>query len=116
MSILHAADLGNFRDGPLDRFDEKTPTWNWLCNTNRQVRNLAPTLLKLHTDDVYHIGNVPRRNHGASEKSLVKDVPGSDYVVGEFTHEDGTRYVMVVNKNLKRSVNCNPQFAAFRSL
>jgi len=110
LPILNADDLGNFRGGPLDEFDEKTPTWYWLRTANRQVQNLAPTLLKLRSDDVYHIGDVPRRNHGVQATSLVKDIPNGEFVVGDFTHENGTRYVMIVNKNLKRSAYCNPQF------
>jgi len=113
--ILHADDLGNFRDGPLDQFFEKTPTWDWLRNMDRQVEKLAPFLLKLHSDDVYHIGMVPRHNHSPTEKSLIQDMPNgdmpdADFVVGEFTHEDGRRFVMVVNKSLKRSVHCTPVF------
>jgi hypothetical protein len=112
LPILQAADLGNFRDGPLDQFFEKTPTWNWLRNLNRQVQNLAPTLLKLHSEDTYHIGAIPRENHGPSERSLVIDVPGGNFVVGEFTHENGRRFVMIVNKDLKRSVHLAPKFRA----
>jgi hypothetical protein len=108
--ILHAADLGNFRDGPLDQFYEKTPTWDWLRNIDRQVQNLAPTLLKLHSDDVYHIGSVPRHNHGPTEKSLVQDIPDGDFVAGDFTHENGQRYVMLVNKSLKHSAHIIPRF------
>jgi hypothetical protein len=112
LPILQAADLGNFRDGPLDQFFEKTPTWSWLRNLNRQVQNLAPTLLKLHSEDTYHIGAIPRENHGPSERSLVIDVSGGDFVVGEFTHENGGRFVMIVNKDLKHSVHLAPKFRA----
>ena len=45
LSVLDAPDLGNFR-GPLDEFGEKTETWDDLRNVNRQVLNLAPTLLQ----------------------------------------------------------------------
>jgi hypothetical protein len=112
LPILQAADLGNFRDGPLDQFFEKTPTWSWLRNLNRQVQNLAPTLLKLHSEDTYHIGAIPRENHGPSERSIVIDVPDGQFVVGEFTHENGGRFVMIVNKDLKRSVHLTPKFRA----
>ena len=36
-------------------------------------------------------------------------VSGDNFVVGEFTHRDGSRYVMVVNKALA-SIPCSPQF------
>jgi hypothetical protein len=31
-------------------------------------------------------------------------------MAGDFTHKDGTRYVMLVNKNLQKSTPCTPQF------
>jgi len=110
LPILNAVDLGNFRMGPLDQFGEKTVTWEWLRNCNRQVHKLAPTFLKLHSDDVYHFGQVPARNHGPTDHTLVRFLSDGEFVVGDFTHEDGTRYVMIVNKSLKHSSRCMPQF------
>ncbi|HEX5552126.1 MAG TPA: hypothetical protein VFX43_02675 [Chitinophagaceae bacterium] len=111
LPILKAPDLGNFRMGPLDQFGEKTITWYWLRNINHQISNLGAVLLNLHSDDVYHIGNVPKGNHGPNDTTLVKSISGGgEFVVGDFTHEDGTRYVMIVNKSLTHSYQCNPQF------
>jgi hypothetical protein len=107
LPLLNAPDLGNFRMGPLDPFGEKTQTCR---NCNRQVHNLALTLLKLRSDDVYHIGYVPSRHHGPNENTLVKSIPDGEWVVGDFTHSDRTRYVMIVNKNLKHSYVCKPEF------
>ena len=112
LSVLDAPDLGNFRMAPLDEFGEKTETWHTLRNINRQVLNLAPTLLKLRSDDVYHVGEVPQRNHGISETSLLAGLDsGLAFVIGEFTHvEDGSRWVMIVNKTLDESAFCRPKF------
>ena len=111
LSVLDAPDLGNFR-GPLDEFGEKTQVWHDLRNVNRQVLNLAPALLKLRSDDVYHVGEIPERNHGINENSLVKGLEaGTAFIIGDFTHdEDGSRWVMIVNKNLKESTFCRPTF------
>ena len=46
---------------------------------------------------------------GADDKCLVKSVAGQ-ILVGDFTHEDGTRYVMIVNRDFTQSVYCSPQF------
>jgi len=113
MPLIHSApDLGNFRMAPLDQFGERTPTWDWLRNVNRQVQNMASVLLKLRSDDVYHFGSVPARNHGPTDKTLVKSFAQADWemVAGDFTHEDGGRWVMIVNKSLKHSYPCNPRF------
>lgn len=109
LRIMDCPDLGNFHDGPLDEFGEKTLMWDRLRNVNHHILNLAPTLLKLHSDDVYHIGEIPPRNHGPTDKTLVKKLAG-DFVVGDFTHADGSRWVMIVNKNLESSKPCNPEY------
>jgi len=112
LPILEAPDLGNFRNAPLDQFGEKTPTWHTLRNINRQVHNLAPVLMKLESNDVYHVGGaMPERNHGPSETSLVKNIPDGEFVVGDFTHrENGKRYVMIVNRSIVNSQRCAPEF------
>ena len=110
-SLPGAPDLGNFRMAPLDQFGEKTQTWEWLRNINRQIHNLGPTLLKLRSDDVYHIGGtIPNKNHGPTDKTLVKKLSEGEWIVGDFTHEDGTRWVMIVNKNLEHSHTVQPEF------
>lgn len=114
LPILEAPDLGNFRMGPLDQFGEKTPTWHWLRNTNRQILNLGPTMLQLRSDDVYHLGDLPEDQHGPSATSLVRGLPDGPWVVGDFTHEDGSRYCMIVNKSLERSAPCTPEFTKKR--
>lgn len=101
--------VGNFRRGPLDQFGNKTPTWFMLQNVNLQVQKLGPTLLELRSDRVYHFGQLPAGCTGPDDQSLVATISG-EMLVGDFTHEDGTRYVMVVNKNLERSAVCAPQF------
>ncbi len=111
LAVLGAPDLGNFRLAPLDEYGEKTITWESLRNVNHQVKNLAPVLLKLHSDDVYHAGEIPERNHGIKETSLISGLEaGEQFIIGEFTHEDGSRWMMIVNKQLKQSAFCRPKF------
>jgi hypothetical protein len=111
LAVLGAPDLGNFREAPLDEFEEKTHTWESLRNINRHVANLAPVLLKLRSDDVYHIGEIPERNHGITETNIIKGMEaGVQFIIGDFTHEDGSRWVMVVNKDLKQSTFCRPVY------
>jgi len=113
LPILEAPDLGDWRNGPLDQFGEKTLAWGWMRNLNRQIQNVAPTLLKLRSDLVYHVGEVPAQNRGIGDDTLVKGLKAGDaFVIGDFTHEDGSRWVMIVNKNLKNSVPCQPEFRA----
>ncbi len=111
LPIIGAPDLGDWRNGPLDQFGEKTHAWNWMRNLNRQLQNVAPTYLKLKSDRVYHVGEVPEQNNGITDDSLVKGLRAGDaFIIGDFTHEDGSRWVMVVNKHLRNSVQCLPDF------
>ena len=104
-----APQVGNYRNAPIDQFGNQTPTWTYLQNVNLQIQKLAPTLLELKSDEVYHFGSIPAGCDKPSANSLVVNV-GGDFGVGDFTHTDGTRYVMLVNKNLKASTPCWPQY------
>ncbi|RIK87890.1 MAG: hypothetical protein DCC67_01315 [Planctomycetota bacterium] len=111
LPILDAPDLGDWRNGPLDQFGEKTHAWSWMRNLNRQLQNVAPIFLKLKSDRVYHVGEVPQQNEGITGDSLVKGLrAGEAFIVGDFTHQDGSRWVMIVNKHLRNSVQCLPDF------
>ncbi|MEO7403981.1 MAG: hypothetical protein ABIU95_09965, partial [Burkholderiales bacterium] len=76
---------------------------------NLQIGKLAPTLLKLKSDRVYHFGVVPAGATGPDDKCLVEALAGQ-MLVGDFTHADGSRYVMIVNKDLANSIPCHPKF------
>jgi hypothetical protein len=104
-----APAVGNYRSAPIDQFGNPTRTWDDLRNVNLQVGKLAPTLLKLTSDDVYHFGKVPDESHGPGAKSLIESAEG-EFLVGDFTHADGSRYVMVVNKDYNLSRHCNLKF------
>jgi hypothetical protein len=104
-----AVPIGNFRAAPIDHFGHKTPTWDILQNVNLQVAQLAPTLLALKSDRVYHFGETPEGCTGPDDKSLVSEV-GENMLVGDFTHKDGARYVMIVNKDFVHSAVCAPKF------
>jgi hypothetical protein len=105
-----APATGNYRMAPIDQFGNPTPNWHFLQNVNLQVLKLAPTLLQLTSDDLYHLGAVPSGAKAPPTNSLVSAVSGNNAVVGEFTHRDGSRYVMIVNKDLGHSFPCSPTF------
>ena len=62
--------VGNFRGGPIDQFGNETPMWHAMRHVNLQIGKLAPTLLKLKSDRVYHFGNVPAGCTGPDDKTL----------------------------------------------
>jgi hypothetical protein len=77
---------------------------------NLQVEKLAPTLMELSSDDVYHFGAVPAGSHGPTPGTLLSAMNSGEFVAGDFTHRDGTRFVLIVNKDFANSRPCLPQF------
>lgn len=105
-----APAVGNYRGAAIDQFGNETPTWHNLQNVNLQLQKLGSALLQLESEDVYHIGDVPSGCKGAPTNSLVSAIPGGAFLVGEFSHKDGSRYVLIVNKDVVKSHPCSPQF------
>lgn len=105
-----APQVGNYRAAPLDQFGNRTPTWHALQNVNLQVARLAPVLLELRSDAVYHFGEVPELARPPADDSLVTAAGNAPFVVGDFTHRDGTRFVLIANKDVTRSHPCHPTF------
>jgi hypothetical protein len=101
---------GNYRMAPIDQFGNTTPTWYSMQHVNLQIQKLAPTLLQLTSDAAYHFGQVPAGACGPPVNSLLTGAGGGSALVGDFTHRDGSRYVMIVNKDLAKSRVCSPQF------
>jgi hypothetical protein len=105
-----ASPSGNFRMSAIDQFGNPSPTWYSLQNINLQIAALAPTLLQLRSDDVYHFASIPAGSHGPRGDDLLTSVDNGDWMAGDFTHRDGSRYVLIVNKNLGGSAPCGPHF------
>ncbi len=100
--------VGNFRGGPIDHFGHENPMWHTMQQLNLQIGKLGPTLLKLKSDRVYHFGDVPAGCVGPDDQSLVESIAGP-FLVGDFTHDDGSRYFVLVNKSLTNSAYCAPK-------
>lgn len=116
LHLTEAPELGNWNGAPLDEFHDINPIPYYnLRKINKRIQTMAPTLLKLKSKDVYHIGgdSIPQRNHGVTETSLIQGMEaGVAFIVGEFTHvEDDSEWLMIVNKNLYGSTFVRPTFA-----
>ena len=102
----------NYRGGPVDQLGNKNPTWYHIKTVNASVHNLAPILNRLESTSVYHFqpGKPMAGEDPAPTDSLVK-APGDAKLalaVGEFRDTtNGDIYVMILNKDLKRSANLN---------
>jgi hypothetical protein len=105
-----ASTTGNYRMAPIDQFGHQTPNWYFMQHANLQIQKLAPTLLQLTSDAVYHFGQLPLGASAPPTNSLLTSAGGDHFLVGDFTHRDGSRYLMIVNKDLAKSHPCGLQF------
>ena len=105
-----APPTGNYRGAPMDQFGNPTPAWHNMQNVNLQVQKLAPMLLQLTCNDTHHFTNIPEGAHGPRPTSLVTACDGGDFVCGEFTHHDRSRYVLLTNKDVVKSAACHPHY------
>ena len=87
-----------------------TPNWYFMQNVNLQIQKLAPDAAAAYIGRGISLRPVPKSARGPSTNSLVAGVTGDTFLVGDFTHRDGSRYVIVVNKDLAKSHPCFPQF------
>jgi hypothetical protein len=107
---------GVYAYAPVDNAGHKTETWQYLRVVNRQVRTLGPILNRLRSTGVYFTSPPPDRalpllpgrvvkrvQSTSSPRGLSKAAP--PIMVGEFTDEGGTDYVLLVNLSLERSAN-----------
>jgi len=89
---------------PVDKNDNKTLTWRYLEEVNRQVSILGPIIKRLTSTGVYFTAPAPEISlptlPGNWVEKVESDVP---MMVGEFVSANGTRYVMVVNLSLEKS-------------
>ncbi len=102
----------NYRHSPVDAYGNRTETWHALRAVNNTVKCLAPVLNRLDSTAVYHFQPAApvEREDAPGPDSLIAGVsqPGQSLAIGEFRdRENGDTYVMVLNKDLKRSTHIN---------
>lgn len=102
--------IGNYRDAPIDQFMNKTPTWDMIRILNQQIHTLGPTYMKLKSVNVFHNQDVPRGCSGMETSRHLAEINGGNFLVGEFIHEDGRQFVMVVNKDIHTSAAFGVKF------
>lgn len=89
---------------PVDKEGRRTLTWNYLKMVNDQVQVLGPLMNRLQTTGVFFTSPPLVEGLPLMPGSLVQEVTSdSPCMIGEFIHEDGTPYFMIVNLSLQRS-------------
>lgn len=104
-----AADVGNYRLAPVDQWGRHTVTWQLIHDINWQVHRLVPTYNKLRNVNVFHVGDVPKGCRESTTSIFLSSISGGKFCVGEFQDQANTPYVLVVHKDLQRSVQFSIQ-------
>ena len=97
---------GHASNAPIDHADNnnRSLTWYWLQDVNHQIVTLAPTMLKLTSTGVYFTSPAPGHDSSRVSGSLIRNIHAdAPMMIGEFKHENGGDYVMVVNVSLEKS-------------
>ena len=116
--LITTPPIGAYRTAAYDRNCHRTPAWTYIQNMNYTIHNLMPYYKNLKSVNVYHIGDrVPKGCKGVESSKLMEEVeigyggmyrdPAAAYMsalVGEFVDQDGTPYIILVNKNPKNAM------------
>ena len=98
-----------YRYGPIGMDGEKTLSWPYLKEVNRQIATLAPTLCRLKSTGVFFSSPAPADGLPQLPGELITAVT-SEYpvMVGELSDASGIRYAIVVNLSVERSTRVIP--------
>jgi len=95
---------------PLDKQENRTLTWRYLEEVNRQLRIVGPVIKKLTSTGVYFTDPAPAKSLPLLPGKWVKNVDANvPMMVGEFVSSTDTNYVMVVNLSLEKSARFDIQ-------
>lgn len=92
-------------------------TWEYLKEINRQVATLAPVLSRLHSTGVFFTTPAPVAGLPTLPGSVIQAVKSAEpMMVGEFKNATGEIYVMIVNLSLEHSAKFNLETEQSRRL
>jgi hypothetical protein len=97
-------------DGIMTKDGKKSKHYDEVSRLNHEIRMLAPVLTTLRSDAVYHVGQMPKLARPLPEDGLVRRVAGADAVVAYFSDDQGSRYVMIVNKDYAKAHSITTTF------
>lgn len=94
----------NYGYAPIDKSNNRTLTWRYLQEVNRQVAILGPKMNNLNSVGIYFTSPPPTKELPVLPGKLVRRIrTNAPMMIGEFKHDDGTNYIMVVNLSLRES-------------
>jgi len=95
----------------IARDGSRTVKYEQVKRINGEVKQLAPTLVRLTSRAVYHTRPLPRGTTAIPDGDLVVRVQGGEFVVGHFCSEQGERYTMFVNRSPRVAADATIAFS-----
>jgi len=89
---------------PIDGDGQRTATWHYLAEVNRQLKELGPIMNRLRSVDVRFSGGGPVPGLPSLPGKTVQSAACAEpLMIGCFVDDKGTDYALVVNTSLERS-------------
>lgn len=95
---------GGYNYAPINKEEQKTQTWHYLQEVNRQLSIVGPMIKSLRSTGVYFTDSTIDPSLPLLPGKHIKGVKCSEpLMIGEFVSDKGNNYVMVVNISLEHS-------------
>jgi len=100
----------NWHSGIINEKGERDRKYEEVKRINTELKKLAPTLMKLNSVAVYHTGNVPDGAKALPSGGLIS-IDRGEFVIGQFNHDDGRKYAMLVNRDMRKGTYASIRFS-----
>jgi hypothetical protein len=95
---------GGYNYAPINNEEQKTLTWRYLSEVNRQMSVVGPMIKKLKSTGVYFTDPDIDPSLPLLPGKVINSVECKQpLMIGEFESQNGNKYVMVVNLSLEKS-------------
>lgn len=97
-------------DAIIDRNGKRSPHFEQARRINTAVRKWAPTLMKLKSTGVYHVGKLPSGTSALPKDATVHFGGDDELIIGFFKHQDGSEWCMVMNRDIRNEASVVARF------
>ncbi len=94
----------------IDTKGNRSPHYEQARCINAAVKAWAPTLMKLKSTEIYHTGTLPKATRGLPKDAVVQIKTVGEFLVGTFKHEDGSDWLMIMNRALHKPAETTVRF------
>jgi hypothetical protein len=94
----------------IDAQGTRSPLYDMTRRVNAGINAWAPTLMKLKSTGVYHTGKMPSDTQPVPKNLFVQIKEEGPIILGTFLHEDGSDWLMIMNRDLHGPSTATLQF------